>query len=114
MDEKEWDPDEPAPVELQKEQLKLGKEFLQRLKDQEKVDAERRAEYEAERAERGPMIAPAAYKAPSFEEVSAVLKKAWDEVERIMPTAGDQVKVQAFQMLTHAAAPPFGSSYVTG
>jgi hypothetical protein len=103
MVEKEWSED-PAddPVELQKEQLKLGREFMARIKKQEEEEAARKAQYE----EAGPRLVAPAYTKPSFEEVSAVLKKAWDGVEAIMPTAPGEVKAMAFQTLMHAAAPP--------
>lgn len=110
-EDKEWSED-PAddPVELQKEQIKIGRELLDRVKRQEEEARAREEEYAA----RGPMIAPAPYKAPTFEEVSAVLKKAWDEVERIMPTAPDAVKARAFDTMMHSAAPPPGGGFVTG
>jgi hypothetical protein len=102
-EDKEWSED-PAddPIELQKEHLKLGKEFLARIKKQEAEEAARRAQLE----DPGQPIAAPAYTPPSFEEVSAVLKKAWDGVEAIMPTAPGEVKAMAFQTLMHAAAPP--------
>lgn len=103
MADKEWSENpEDDPVELQKRQLALGKEFLDRLKKQEAAEEERRKKYENPTALADAMRP---YSPPSFEEVSAVLKKAWDEVERIMPTAGDKAKAMAFQSLTHAAAP---------
>jgi hypothetical protein len=101
----DWTPEkesEDDPIKLQKEQIAMGKEFLARIK---REDEERKAR-EKEYAARGPMVAAVAYTAPTFEEVSAVLKKAWEGVEAIMPTAGDRVKAHAFQMLVQAAAPP--------
>ena len=102
MTEKEWSENpEDDPVNLQKEQLRIGKEFLERLKKEEaatKERMEREAEYRA--------APPVRYKPPTFEEVSGVLKKAWEGVEAIMPTAGDRVKAIAFQTLMQAAAPP--------
>jgi hypothetical protein len=106
MVEKEWseDPDDD-PVELQKEHLKLAKEFLVRLKKKEEEEAARKAQYE----ESGPRIVAPAYTPPSFEEVSAVLKRAWLGVEAIMPTAPGEVKMVAFETLMRAAAPPMSS-----
>ncbi len=99
--EKEWSENpEDDPVELQKKQLELGKKFLEKIEAQEAEQKARENEYRAA----GPVSAPV-YTPPTFEEVSAVLKKAWDEVERIMPTAVDGAKAYAFQTLTHAAAP---------
>jgi hypothetical protein len=104
MADKEWSED-PAddPVELQKEQIKLGKEFLDRIKKEEAERKAREAEYAARPALAGQIRQ---YRPPTFEEVSVVLKKAWDGVEAIMPTAGDRVKAIAFQTLMQAAAPP--------
>ena len=105
MADKEWSENpEDDPIELQKQQIAIGKEFLARIR---KEDEERKARA-VEHAVCPPRaIAASVYKPPTFEEVSAVLKKAWDEVERIMPTAGDRVKAAAFQTLMQAAAPPF-------
>jgi hypothetical protein len=102
MVEKEWSED-PAddPIELQKEQVKIGKELLDRIKRQEAEEAARKAQYE----DAIPPAARAPYVPPSFEEVSAVLKKAWLGVEAIMPTAPDRVKAIAFHALMSAAAP---------
>jgi hypothetical protein len=101
----DWTPEkesEDDPIKLQKEQIAMGKEFLARLKREEEERKAREMEYT--KTVRG-AVAPV-YKPPTFEEVSAVLKKAWEGVEAIMPTAGDQVKAHAFQMLVRAAAPP--------
>lgn len=106
--DKEWTPeDEVDPVKLQQEQIALGKEFLQRLKNQEKIDAERKAAYEQARAE-GPLIAAQTYTPPTFEEISSRIKKCWDELERIMPTAPDAAKVKAFEVLLHGSAMGYG------
>lgn len=105
MAEKEWSENpEDDPVELQKQQLALGKEFMERLKKQE-AEEKKRLEDRAAQAPpvRGYGSAPE-YKPPTFEEVSAGMKKAWDEVERIMPNATDTAKSYAFQTLVHAQA----------
>jgi len=99
--EKEWSENpEDDPIEIQKQQLQLAKEFMAKVKAQEEEAKAKEAEYRAA----GP-IGAVPYIPPTFEEVSAVLKKAWDEVERIMPSAGNRAKAYAFQTLTHAAAP---------
>lgn len=100
----DWTPEkeeEDDPIKLQKEQLAIGKEFLERLKKQEAEEQKRREEYAAAPPAYG--IAPAMYKPPTFEEVSANIKKTWEEVERIIPTAPDSVKTYAFQALASAA-----------
>lgn len=104
MADKEWsESPEDDPIELQKKQLALGKKFLDKIEAQEAAEKARAEEHAANPPRRAVVRA---YNPPTFEDVSVVLKKAWDEVERIMPTAGDRVKAQAFQTLTHAAAPP--------
>ncbi len=105
MSKDDWTPEkeeEDDPIKLQKEQLALGKEFMDRLKKEDEEKKRRQEEYAA----RGPEMAPAVYKAPTFEEVSSTLKKAWDEVERIMPGAPEAAKSYAFQTLVNAAAGP--------
>lgn len=101
MDDKEWsEGPENDPVELQKEQIKLGREFLERIKKQEAAEEARKKESAAPKS---PAVgAIGAYVRPSFENVSAALKKAWDEVEKIMPAAGDRVKAMALQVLFSA------------
>ncbi len=101
----DWTPEkeeEDDPAKLQKEQLALGRELLDRIKNHEAEEKRRQEEYAAQPAR----TVLGAYEPPTFEEVSAVLKKAWDETERIMPTAQDRVKAIAFQALMQAAAPP--------
>lgn len=107
MVEKEWSENpEDDPVELQKKQLALGKKFLEKI---EKQEAEEKARKEAYARE---AIAPPAYGTytpPTFEEVSAKVKKAWDEVEKIMPNATDAAKTTAFNaFLTAQSSSPFG------
>jgi len=104
MADKEWSEDpEDDPVELQKKQLALGKKFLEKMEKQEADEEARRQAY-AEMPAR-PAVP---YKPPTFEDVSGTLKKAWDEVERIMPGAPEAAKSYAFQTLVHAAAPVAG------
>ena len=76
--------------------------ILPEVQKQEAEEKARKEEYAREVA-RGPGICPV-YKAPTFEEVSAGMKKAWDEVERIMPSAPEAAKSYAFQTLVHAQA----------
>jgi len=114
MAEKEWSENlEDDPIEIQKKQLAISQKFMAKLEAEEAKKAEEEA---ARKAERAAVYAPVhgyapAYTPPTFEEVSAILKKTWDEVERIMPTAQDRVKSIAFQTLMQAAAPrgPFGT-----
>lgn len=101
MAEKEWSEDpEDDPIKLQKEQIALGKKFMAKMEEAEAKEKKRREEYAEAPSVYG--IAPAMYKPPTFEEVSANIKKAWEEVERIIPTAPDEVKVYTFQALAAA------------
>lgn len=98
----DWTPEkeeEDDPINLQKEQLALGKEFLERLKKQEAEEKKRREEYVEVPRVYG--TAPATYKPPTFEEVSQDAKKAWEEVEKIMPTGTDVAKSRVFESLFH-------------
>jgi len=99
MVEKEWS-ESPGddPIELQKKQLALGKEFLRRIEEQEEKERKQACQPAAYGA-----IAPA-YTPPTFEQTSERIKKAWEEVKQIVPDAPDQVKVQAFQALMRIAA----------
>jgi len=105
----DYDPaNEDDPIKIQKEQLAISKRFMAKI-EREEAEAKRKKE---EYAAASPPVAgyASAYTPPTFEEVSAVLKKTWDEVERIMPTAKGRVKCSAFQTLMQAAFPrgPFG------
>jgi hypothetical protein len=107
----EYDPEnEIDPLKIQREQLDLAKEFMAKMKERE---AKEKAAEDAYAAHPRP-IAARTYTPPTFEEVSAVLKKSWEGVEAIMPTAGDRVKAVAFQTLMQAAAPPPTFDGLTG
>lgn len=97
MAEKEWsESPEDDPVELQKRQLALGKKFLDKMEAQEAKDKEREAAL--------PVYGTVTtYSPPTFEQTSERVKKAWDEVERIVPRAPDAVKAQAFQALMNTS-----------
>lgn len=100
----DWTPEkeeEDDPIKLQKQQLALGKEFIERLK---KLEAEEKKRREECAVPVSGYVTSREYKPPTFEEVSAGMKKAWDEVERIMPNATNEAKSYAFQTLVHAQA----------
>lgn len=103
MADKEWSPDEPDPLELQKEQLALGKEFLERLKKQEADEKAARAEYEARAVK--PIAGLGAYVPPTPDEVSGVFKKAWEKTKEIIPDAPAIIQLHTFQALVQAFAP---------
>lgn len=114
MSAKDWSPegeDDPGEIakeqlRLQKEQLALGKRFMEKA---DKAEAEAEAKAQAERNAGPPMgpgvylgppgYATTTYKPPSFEEVSDKVKRAWDEVKRVVPDAPDQVKFMVFNLL---------------
>jgi len=103
MAEKEWSENpEDDPIELQKKQLALGQEFMDRLKKQEAEEKLRQEKYAAMEAAHG-FVAPT-YTPPPFEEVSARLKRARDEVDRIMLAAEPQIKLMAFEILFRSAS----------
>lgn len=114
MAEKEWSEDpEDDPIELQKKQLALGKKFLEKMEKQEAEEKARKEAYAQEAIQ--PHAYVTQYTPPTFEEVSATLKKAWSEVEHIMPNAPDAAKSYAFQTLVHSLAKPMTGigSYVS-
>ena len=103
MADQDWDPDkENEALDLQRKQLELGRKFIAKI---EADEAKQKAREEAalQNPEPVPHLSAADYTPPTFEEVSALLQKSWKEVEKIMPTACGEVKVQAFLSLVHAA-----------
>jgi hypothetical protein len=94
--DKEWNPeDEVDPIELQKQQLALGKKFMERI---EKEDAEKaKREDEADRYARAPVYTPPP--PLTFEERCVRIEKAWTETKRLVPDAPDHVKTLVFQSL---------------
>lgn len=101
MPDESWDPDkENEPLELQRRQVELGEELVARMRKEDAEKAAREAEYVgAVQA-----VTPPPYKYPTFEEVSARLKQARDEVDRIMLAAEPEIKFMAFQVLYRAAS----------
>jgi hypothetical protein len=95
----DWDPDkEKDPEKIQAEMLEMGKEMVAQYKaEQEK----RKQEEGAMRA--GPPIAAFAYKPPTFQEVSARLKRAWEETKKIDPEAPPAVQVKMLEVLLQAS-----------
>lgn len=97
MAPKEYDPDDEVdPIELQKEQIAMGKEFLGRLRKQDAAEAARMEEFRE--------TSPSVFAAPppqTFEEASADIKKTWEEVKKVCPDAPDTVKAMAFQQLMY-------------
>lgn len=100
--DKDWSPEsEQDPLELQREQLKIGKEFLEMARAEKEKQAQREAA--VLRVHQGPPVSEYLtadqIKPPSFEEVSAALSKCWEEAKKAVPDAPDHVKVIAFQSL---------------
>jgi hypothetical protein len=110
MPEKDWSPeDEVDPIKLAQEQLAIGKRFMEKMEKIEKAEAEEKARREAYKKEVNdappPGFSAVPYKPPSPEQVSEVLKKAWEETKRIMPDAPEAVQMRAFETLMHAFSP---------
>jgi hypothetical protein len=81
--------------------MKKAAEFLER---QNKLAAQAESDMAQYRAERGPHVVYRPPPAPTFDQVDAFIKRAWDQVEKTIPTAPVTVKVLAFQALLPAAA----------
>jgi hypothetical protein len=104
--DKDWSPEnEIDPLELQRQQLELGKKFMAKVEAKEKEEQERRERL----AEAPPLgaLGPAVVcvKPPSFEEVSAALTKCWEMTKKAVPDAPDHVKIIAFQSLLRTEHP---------
>ena len=106
-EEKPWDPaDEEDPVKLQKEFMKVAKEFLGPLKEQAAADKARKREMENAQLEAAMATPPlgrlvGAYKPPTFAEVSAKCKRCWDEIKKIAPDASPFVQAEILRSLLH-------------
>lgn len=90
------------PEKLQKEYLHLAKELVGDMKEQKaKAAAEKKQMEEA--CAQPPMRAMGfAYKPPTFEEVSAKLKRAWEETKKIAPDAPEFVQAEIIRTLMHS------------
>ena len=104
MTETDWSPeDEVDPTEIAKQQLALGKKFMERVEKEDREREDREREERKKRELDAPPCpeyrVPPSPPPPTFEEVSAMIKKVWDEVKTIVPDAPDHVKVQAFEHL---------------
>lgn len=95
----DWDPEkEKDPEKIQAEMLEMGKEMLEQFK-QDKAAKEK---YEQAVAASGPARA-FVYKPPTFDQVSARIKRCWEEVRKIDPKAPALVQVKMLEILLHSA-----------
>ncbi len=106
-DEKEWDPEDPIE-KLQKKQIKLGEKLLEKIEKQEQESEEAK-----KREQQYAAVPCAPFQAPTFDDLSVSITKAWTETKRIVPDAPDHVKTFVFQSLLSAMehgrhAGPFG------
>lgn len=101
---KEYDPDKEIDLDdLQRRQLELGEKLMEKL---EKAEAGLGAPQGAESPDTigPPVLRSVFYTPPTFEAVSGRVKRAWDEVNRIIPDAPEGVKLLAFQsLMSHMA-----------
>jgi hypothetical protein len=92
-----WDPkSEIDPIKLQAEAVEVMRELLA---EQRKAKAARNADLEnlSPPVLLGPVYTPP--KPPTFEELSARLKKAWYETARIAPSAPPAVQLEIWRSL---------------
>lgn len=95
----DWDPEkEKDPEKIQAEMLEMGKEMLEQFKK----DKAAKEKYDEAVAAVPPGKA-FVYKRPTFEEVSARLKRSWEEVRKIDPKAPALVQVKMLEILLHSA-----------
>lgn len=95
----EWSPENEKDLEkIQREVLSVQKEVLEKLK----ADQDREKKAEAEMAALPP-IGAMAYKPPTFQEVSARMKRAWEETKKIDPEAPPLVQAKMLEILLHAS-----------
>lgn len=112
MADKEWSPeDDLDPVKIQKESLDLQKRFMEKIEKEEREKEERRNSEKDHLRQVVPYELPPA---PTFEERSAVIVKAWTETKRIVPDAPDHVKAIVFQSLLYSASNGAGGGSFIG
>lgn len=100
-EEKEWNPeDEIDPAKIQKEYLEVAKDMVNQFKA-DKVKREK--EEEAYRAMPAVIGGLGPFRPPTMEEISARMKRAWEETKKIAPDAPDMVKTEIFRNFLHAS-----------
>jgi hypothetical protein len=104
---KEWsEEDEIDPVKIQKEFLDMAKESLSELK---KIDAAKKAREESEiaafKSAAGKLgDCPASLRMPTTQEVLARCVEHWAIIEKAMPTAPTEIRVDVFRLLQYTEA----------
>lgn len=107
----DWSPEnEIDPAKVQREYLEVAKELIGEMKaakekkqiEKEKIEREMQEEIVSIPGVIGG-IGIGRYKPPTFEEMSARMKRAWEETKRIAPDASDFVKAEILRTLTQAA-----------
>lgn len=105
----DWSPEsEIDPAKVQKEYLEVAKDLIGEMKAEkakkqlEREKAEKEMQEEVESLP-GVIGGIGRYKPPTFEEMSARMKRAWEETKKIAPDASDFVKAEILRTLTQAA-----------
>jgi small-conductance mechanosensitive channel len=101
----EWSPDkEFDPAKLQAEYLELLKEIVEDHKAEKakKLAVEQEAKEDLAKLASPPVIGIGAYRRPTFQELSARMKRAWEETQKIAQDAPQAVQVAIFQNLINA------------
>lgn len=99
----DWDPEkEKDPEKVQAEMLALGKEMLENLKKDADRKKQEEEAFKREMAASPPQVAYA-YRPPTLQEISARLKRAWEETKKIDPEAPPLVQVKMLEVLFQAA-----------
>lgn len=99
----EWDPEnESDPDKLQREFLAMGKDLLSQIKANCKREKLEEGLLKEDLLEVCAVPAPVmigAYRAPTLEEASLRVKKAWEETKKIAPDASDSIQVEILRTL---------------
>lgn len=106
MDEPEEEPWDPAnevdPAKVQKEYLEVAKDLVAEMKADKARKAKEKEEYEGAIAAVPAIGGIAAYQPPTFQELSAKLKRCWEETKKIAPDAPEFVQAEIIRTLLHA------------
>lgn len=104
-EDKDWSPEgELDPAKLQAEGIKQLKRVADLAEEdkKERLAFEKKVKDNMDRPEVPPMVGMAAFVRPSFSEISARMKRAWEETHRIAPEAPSHVQGMILQALYHA------------
>ena len=104
-EDKDWSPEgELDPAKLQAEGIKQLKRVADLAEEdkKERADVAKKIKDNMDQPAMPAMVGVAAFKRPSFSQISARLKRAWEETHRIAPEAPSHVQALIVQTLYHS------------